>query len=85
MPAGYLALVLHAHLPYIRHPEEPGIMEERWLFEAITECYVPLLWSFEKLVKEGVDFSLTFSLSPPLISMLNDHLCRRATCATLRA
>lgn len=74
MPKGYLALVLHAHLPYIRHPEEPGIMEERWLFEAITECYVPLLRSFEKLVKEGVNFSLTFSLSPPLISMLNDHL-----------
>ena len=49
-------------------------MEERWLFEAITECYVPLLRCFEKLVKDGVNFSLTFSLSPPLISMLNDQL-----------
>ncbi|HCX78757.1 MAG TPA: DUF1957 domain-containing protein, partial [Firmicutes bacterium] len=74
MPEGYLAMVLHAHLPYTRHPEEQGIMEERWLFEAITECYVPLLRSFEKLVKDGVNFSLTFSLSPPLISMLNDQL-----------
>lgn len=74
MPEGYLALVLHAHLPYIRHPEDPGVMEERWLFEAITECYVPLIRVFEKLVKDGVNFSLTLSLSPPLVSMLNDKL-----------
>lgn len=74
MTEGYFALVLHAHLPYIRHPEDPGIMEERWLFEAITECYIPLIRSFEKMVKEGVDFRITLSLSPPLISMLNDRL-----------
>lgn len=67
-------MVLHAHLPYIRHPEDPGIMEERWLFEAITECYLPLVQAFEKLVKDGVHFSITLSLSPPLIAMLNDHL-----------
>ncbi|TEB13117.1 1,4-alpha-glucan branching protein domain-containing protein [Pelotomaculum propionicicum] len=74
MTGGYLALVLHAHLPYIRHPEDPGIMEERWLFEAITECYVPLIMAFEKLVKDGVNFKITLSLSPPLVTMLNDHL-----------
>lgn len=74
MTEGYFALVLHAHLPYIRHPEDPGIMEERWLFEAITECYIPLIRSFERMVKDGVDFRITLSLSPPLISMLNDRL-----------
>ncbi len=74
MTQGYFALVLHAHLPYIRHPEDPGIMEERWLFEAITECYLPLIRSFEKMVKDGVNFKITLSLSPPLISMLNDSL-----------
>lgn len=74
MPVGYLALVLHAHLPYVRHPEDPGVMEERWLFEAITECYVPLVRVFEKLVKEGLVFRITFSLSPPLVTMLNDEL-----------
>ncbi len=74
MPKGYFALVLHAHLPYIRHPKDPGIMEERWLFEAITECYVPLIRSFEKLVKEGTRFKITLSLSPPLVSMFNDQL-----------
>ncbi|MFX4261403.1 1,4-alpha-glucan branching protein domain-containing protein [Pelotomaculum propionicicum] len=74
MTQGYFALVLHAHLPYIRHPEDPGIMEERWLFEAITECYLPLIRSFERMVKDGVKFRITLSLSPPLISMLNDRL-----------
>lgn len=74
MSEGYLMLVLHAHLPYIRHPEDPGIMEERWLFEAITESYVPLIRTFEKLVKDGVDFKITMSFSPPLVSMLNDRL-----------
>ena len=74
MTQGYVALVLHAHLPYIRHPQDPGIMEERWFFEAVTECYLPLLRSFERMVKDGVKFKITLSLSPPLIGMLNDRL-----------
>ena len=40
---GYLALVLHAHLPYVRHPEHENFLEEDWLYEAITETYLPLL------------------------------------------
>ena len=42
MRKGYLALVLHAHLPFVRHPEYPEFLEEDWLFEAISETYVPL-------------------------------------------
>jgi 1,4-alpha-glucan branching enzyme len=34
---GYVALVLHAHLPYVRHPDQDNMLEERWLFEAISE------------------------------------------------
>jgi len=60
---GYLAIVLHAHLPYIRHPENEFFLEERWLYEAITETYIPLIDIFERLEKEGVDFALTISLS----------------------
>ena len=48
MPLGYLSLILHAHLPFIRHPEYPEFLEERWLFEAITECYVPLIRVFQR-------------------------------------
>ena len=37
MEKGYLSLVLHAHLPYVRHPEYEEFLEEDWLYEAITE------------------------------------------------
>ena len=36
MATGYFSLVLHAHLPFVRHPEDPTVMEERWLQEAIV-------------------------------------------------
>lgn len=71
---GYLALVLHAHLPYIRHPEHENFLEERWLFEAITETYIPLLKMFERLTRDNVPFRLTVTLSPTLLSMLADPL-----------
>ncbi len=71
-PKGYLALVLHAHLPFVRHPEHEDSLEENWLFEAITETYVPLLLILDRLVAEKIDFRLTFSLTPTLASMLQD-------------
>ena len=36
---GYFSIVLHAHLPFVRHPEHEKFLEENWLFEAITETY----------------------------------------------
>src|SRR5512146_1813946 len=74
MAFGYVAFVLHAHLPFVRHPESDYVLEEEWLFEAITETYIPLLQSFEGLRRDGVNFKLTMSLTPPLISMLQDPL-----------
>ena len=71
---GYLALLLHAHLPYVRHPEHAFSLEEHWLHEAITETYVPLLQMMERLVADRVDFRLTFSLTPTLVTMLRDPL-----------
>jgi 1,4-alpha-glucan branching enzyme len=71
---GYVALVLHAHLPFVRHPESSKYLEERWLYEAITESYIPLLQMFERLLRDGVDFRLTMSLTPTLLSMLSDGL-----------
>ena len=84
MPRGYLALVLHAHLPFVRHPERPSLLEEAWLFEAITESYLPLLGSLERLVAEGVPVRLTVSLSPTLVSMLQDELLQRRYLAHAR-
>lgn len=74
MIKGYLALVLHAHLPYVRHPEQENVLEERWLYEAITDAYIPLLQVFQKLIQDGVDFHLTMSITPTLLSMLSDEL-----------
>ena len=74
MAEGYLALVLHAHLPFIRHPEYGNFLEENWLFEAITDTYVPLISVFDGLLNDNVDFRVTISVSPTLISMLRDEL-----------
>ena len=71
---GYLSIVLHAHLPYVRHPEYDDFIEERWLFEAITETYLPLIEMFKRLREEGVKFRLTMSVTPTLINMLRDSL-----------
>jgi len=58
MPLGYLNLVLHAHLPYVRHPEYPVFLEEQWLFEAISETYLPLLRVLDALERDAVPFRL---------------------------
>ena len=74
LPKGYVALVLHAHLPFVRHPEYEDFLEEDWLYEAITETYIPLIQVMEGLVRDNVDFRLTMSMTPPLCSMLLDPL-----------
>jgi 1,4-alpha-glucan branching enzyme len=76
---GYLALVLHAHLPYVRHPEYDEFLEEDWLFEAIVETYLPLLEVLSGLVDDGVPFQLTTSLTPTLCHMLRDPLLQQRT------
>lgn len=76
MAKGYLAIILHAHLPYVRHPEHEYFLEEKWFYEAVTETYIPLLRTCEKLAEDGVGFRLTVNLSPTLISMFNDDLLR---------
>jgi 1,4-alpha-glucan branching enzyme len=73
-PNGYLALVFHAHLPYVRHPEYEEFLEEDWLYEAITETYLPLLEVLSKLADEAVPFAVTMSITPPLCHMLRDPL-----------
>jgi 1,4-alpha-glucan branching enzyme len=73
MALGYLALVLHAHLPFVRHPESDYVLEEEWLFEAIIETYIPLINMFEGLEADGINFKLTMSMTPPLVAMLQDH------------
>ncbi|MCK8828050.1 DUF1957 domain-containing protein [Natroniella acetigena] len=74
---GLLAIILHAHLPYVRHPEDKHVLEEEWLYEATTETYIPLIKIFSNLIQDGINFNLTLSLSPTLISMLTDDLLQQ--------
>jgi 1,4-alpha-glucan branching enzyme len=80
---GYLAIVLHAHLPFVRHPEKERFLEENWLYQAVTECYLPLLDALTRLAEEGYRYRITLSLSPPLITMLTDELLTRRYAAHL--
>ena len=78
--SGCLALILHAHLPFVREPEHEHFLEEDWFFEAITECYIPLVRMMQRLVDEHVPFKLAMSLTPTLCAMLRDKLlCERYT------
>jgi len=71
---GFLSIVLHAHLPFVRHPEYEEFLEERWFFEALSETYLPLLNMFKGLDRDEVKFKLTINISPTLCSMLADGL-----------
>ncbi|MFH1397137.1 MAG: 1,4-alpha-glucan branching protein domain-containing protein [Candidatus Omnitrophota bacterium] len=71
---GYLCLVLHSHLPYVRHPEHEDFLEEDWFYEAITETYLPLIWVYEKLMEDKIDFRITMSVTPTLTAMFCDQL-----------
>ena len=70
---GRLALVLHAHLPYVRKNEKNSL-EEDWLFQALIECYIPLLQVIESSKAENPNNTkLTISLSPTLLSLLQNQ------------
>src|SRR2546423_8108276 len=73
---GFLVLILHAHLPFVRHPEHEHFLEEDWFFEAVTETYIPLLRMMHRLVDDSVPFKLSMSLTPTLCAMLQDELLR---------
>ncbi|MFZ9148896.1 glycoside hydrolase family 57 protein [Vulcanococcus sp.] len=78
MASGDLALVLHAHLPYV-HSSEPGSLEEDWYFQALLECYLPLLEVLESAAADPRQRPrLSMGLSPTLLSLLsNVELSRR--------
>jgi len=77
MPTGHLLLVLHCHLPYVRHPEHEDFLEEDWFYEAVAETYVPLLNMMERLAADGVPFRAALSITPTLCEMMADDLLRR--------
>ena len=72
MDSGAVALVLHAHLPYVR-AAEPDSLEEDWFFQALIECYLPLLEMLETAAGDPEQQpQLTMGISPTLLSLLAD-------------
>jgi len=65
-PTKNVCLLLHAHLPFGVRPDLPISLEDCWLFEAVTHCYLPLLKLAEALPKPA---RLAVSLSPTLLDM----------------
>ncbi len=80
---GDLALMLHAHLPFVRHPEHAVMLEENWLFEALTECYLPLLDMLDRFAAEDVAARFSMTVTPTLCAMLNDTLLQERYAARL--
>jgi 1,4-alpha-glucan branching enzyme len=75
-PRGYVSLVLHAHLPFVRHPEHEHFLEEDWLYEAITETYLPIYDVLSRAADDGVKARITMTVSPSLAAMLTDDLLK---------
>lgn len=78
-PRGSLVLLLHAHLPWVKHPELSFFHEEQWLYEATAETYLPLIHMLRGLERDRVPARITIDVSPCLAAMLCDDLLRART------
>ena len=68
-PRGFLALTLHAHLPWVvNHGTWPHGLE--WLHEAAAETYLPLLRVLGNLERDDVPANFNLNLSPILLEQL---------------
>ena len=68
-PIGAFALVLHSHLPYVLAHDR---LEEEWLFEAVTESYLPLVQVFSQFSLRGIAPKVTIGVTPVLLEQLAD-------------
>lgn len=67
-------LILHSHLPWLRHAESLHCPEEDWWLEVVTESILPLLEMLHRLREEAVPFKLTLAITPPVLAMMKDPL-----------
>ena len=49
---GYVKLCITCTFTFVHHPESEDYLEEQWLYEAMSETYIPLLTNFKKLEEE---------------------------------
>lgn len=70
-----LLFVLNASQEYIKHTGEDAekyASVTNYLFDAISETYLPLLRMLENLENDAVDFKLSLVLTPVLCTLLDD-------------
>ncbi len=71
-PVGDLAVVLHAHLPWVTgHGVWP--VGEEWLYQAWAESYLPLVEVLERHAGQGREQLLTLGVTPVLAAQLDDE------------
>lgn len=69
--SGYFSLVLHTHLPYVRKNGAWPVGED-WLYQAMSDTYLPLIALLEDLRDEGYRHCLALTLTPVLCEQLAD-------------
>jgi len=69
-----IQIILDADMPFIRHPDKPGCVEESRFFDSLSFTYLPLLRSCTALETEGIPFKLAIAFSPTLCEMMSDPL-----------
>lgn len=67
--ASMVSIILHTHLPYVLH-HGTWPHGSDWLFEAIAECYLPLLRMCDRLMADGIRPGITLDISPVLCEQL---------------
>ena len=72
MTRGYLSLVLHGHLPYIRAEKQGDHREDYRFLTRAVECYLPLIHALDRLNHDSIPGCVSISLSPTLIAMMGD-------------
>ncbi|MEO0414745.1 MAG: 1,4-alpha-glucan branching protein domain-containing protein [Verrucomicrobiota bacterium] len=71
------AIVLHAHVPWVRNPSGEWCLEEDWFFQNTVESYLPLFERLFQMREEGTPWALTIDFSPTLLAMLQDRIMIR--------
>ena len=80
---GYISLVLHTHMPYVRKNGTFPVGED-WLYQVMSNTYLPLLGMLAQLEHEGLSSCLSLTLTPVLCEQLSDPYLQERFIAYLR-
>jgi 1,4-alpha-glucan branching enzyme len=67
-------LILHAHLPFVRHPGQARMLEEDWFHEAFAGSHLQILGMLDHFARDGIHAPFTLGITAPLAAMMRDPL-----------